>query len=179
MRSRKYVFLMTGFLVCIILSAALYWIIPGREENLKATLHVPPEAILIAQDQGTQGGDIIQKSIYYWIPLSIQEVQTYYEASFPKFLPGNVDKEWLITAFDNNKSLPLINNAKSAFLSHHSFCERQQPYGCVSIVLINTEQQDITQLPVISPRMLGGQPILPELRDIPEKGTLIIYSYFI
>jgi hypothetical protein len=180
MRYRKYLFLIPILLVCIGIPATLlYWTIVRPEENVKNSLRVYPNAAFIVEDQGRQGGDISLKSVYYQSSSPMQDVQTYYENIFPKFLSGNADKEWLITAFDKNNRLPQNNNPKSIFLSHHSFCERQQPYGCVSIVLINIEQQDISQLPVISPQMVAGQPILPALKNISKKGTLIIYSYFI
>jgi len=149
-----------------------------RENNLRSALHSYPNSQMLFEDQARFGADIAQKSLYYWTADAIELVQEYYESTFPAFRVGNAEKQWLITGFNPDGS-PTNIFSNSSFLAHSSFCDYRQPYDCITLALINTNEPNIYTLPVMSPSTFSILTPPPNYLSIPSEGTLIIYSYYI
>jgi hypothetical protein len=145
---------------------------------LRGNLHEYANSHLLFEEQGYFGAGIAQRNLYYWTADSATDVKTYYEGIFPFFVEGNSERQWLITGFNVDGSKP-DNSGKSQFLGLGSFCDYKQPYYCAALALVNVDQPNLIDLPVLSPKMFRYLTPPPNFMSIPKRGTLIIYSYYI
>jgi len=128
---------------------------------------------------GYWGGDISQKSLYYWAQAPITDVQTYYEEIFQPFLTSSDQHgNWIITAYHLDGKRPKTDK-NSGYILHTSFCSDKYDSGCVTLGLVDATQIDLYRLGVSSPSTFYRLTPPPELANVPLRGTLIIYSYWI
>ena len=133
-----------------------------------------PHAQLLYEDIGDAGfANILQKNRYYWVSNDISDVQDYFEERFVIFLTSHDDYgEWLISRFISNDSMLTVVDS-TPYLLHHTLCPPDEFSRCVTVSLIDVEQEDVWRLAIMSP---GFRYLEPPF-DIPSSGTLIIFSY--
>lgn len=168
-------------IVLLIMSSCLYVFFYALfklpDDQVRSSLHPYPSSQLLFEDQARYGADIAQRSLYYWSADSLNDVQRYYSTIFPPFDSGST-KRWLITAFNFDGTKTNTIN-KSSLLDHESFCNFRQPYECITLALIEANSKDLYRLPVVSPSNFLYLTPPPNFMLIPQKGTLMVYSYYI
>ncbi len=166
--------ILAPFALCI---AFFYFAVVSDDLYVRPSLRVYSGANFIFEDRARWGANKAIKSLYYWTPSAISDVQQYYEGFLQPFLETRDPYgKWLISAYKIDAPDPKPDTS-SAFLAFESFCSVTKDNGCVSVSLVDTEQVDEYHLAVSTVSTSYRITAPPELADLPSPGTLIIYTY--
>jgi hypothetical protein len=177
----KRILISSGILVLISPCAYCSWILWGQELLLQGTISIYPGTEFIFEETAVWGANSAQKSLYYWNKDSVEYVREYYESRFTPFMLGEDIGgygNWLITSFYSDGSSPKTYDSPS-YLIHPSFCNHTEIYRCVTISLVEPDQENLAHLAVMSPSSFRRLTLPAAFDELPRSGTLIIYSYYV
>ncbi|MBN8638367.1 MAG: hypothetical protein J0M07_23850 [Anaerolineae bacterium] len=135
-----------------------------RESQLKQSLQIIAGAQHLFEETTQFSGSFQQRSLFYWSPQPLAEVQRFYQDFATPFATvDGTDSSWLIAAWRNSIT---IDDPIRPIALPSDICDYHQPYRCISLILLDANG--------------SVRPFWNEEREaLPESGTLIIFTYYV
>lgn len=180
MKKNNMAFIIAGLLMLICMTPfGLFFGIPFIQEwRTKQVLEIMEGAEYLFEDLSNYGGSTSQRSIYYWIDKSTDEVKNYYENITTAFISSEDDYGvWYIALIEGKNTG--VEQGKSSYKVHGTLCSYHSRYDCISIALVDASQSDLYRLSVNSPSQFRRNEPPPTFVSLPKRGTLIVFSYYV
>lgn len=178
---RKLLSIFTIAVVLFLALCSLLLVVPKfRDWSIRQQFALIDGAALVFEDSARWGANVTQTSIYYWVDRPLPEVRTYYQAFTAPFARGRRDYgEWEIALMHIGNAGVIAPDANPIPISHSSLCKNRSSYECVTIALVNADQAARHEIGVMSPSSFRRSFEPAALAELPRRGTIIIYSYYV